>query len=158
MGLIENPALKVVTTKLEVVLNWARARSLWPLMFSPACCAFEMLGAMAPKYDWFERSGALFRASPRQSDLMIVAGTVTYKLAPTVKLLYEQMPDPKWVIAMGSCSVAGGPFYDSYAVVRGVDNIVPVDIYVPGCPPHPEALCNGFLMLQEKIMDKKLTK
>lgn len=153
---IETPWFKVITAKLEPVLDWARSRSLWPLMFSPACCAFEMLAAGAPRFDWFERSGALWRASPRHSDLMIIAGTVTYKLASTVELLYNQMPEPKFVISVGSCSISGGPFYDSYSVVRGVDRIIPVDVYVPGCPPHPEAICNGFKMIQEKIIGKKL--
>ena len=141
----------LITTKVEKVLNWARASSVWPMTFGLACCAIEMMAAGASRFD-FDRFGAgIFRASPRQSDLMIVAGTVTYKMAPVIKKLYDQMPEPKWVIAMGSCATAGGPF-DSYHTIQGVDKIVPVDVFIPGCPPRPESLIYGFLKLQDKIM------
>ncbi len=141
--------------QLDRVMNLARANSLWPMTFGLACCAIEMMAAGASRFD-FDRFGAgIFRATPRQSDLMIVAGTVTYKMAPIIKKLYDQMPEPKWVIAMGSCATAGGPF-DSYHTIQGVDKVVPVDIYIPGCPPRPESLIYGFLKLQDKIMTSSL--
>jgi NADH-quinone oxidoreductase subunit B len=144
---------EIILTKLDKhLLRWARSRSMWPATFGLACCAIEMMAAGASRFDTFERFGMLFRASPRQADLMIVAGTVTKKMAPNVKRLYEQMPEPKYVIAMGECAINGGPFYDSYAVLDGVDKIIPVDVYVPGCPPRPEALIYGITKLQEKIM------
>jgi len=133
--------------KLDDVLNWARESSQWPLTFGLACCAIEMMATGAAHYDQ-DRIGVMFRATPRQADLMIVAGTVTKKIAPILRRLYDQMPDPKYVIAMGSCACGGGPYYyDSYSVVRGVDLIVPVDIYVSGCPPRPEQLLDAFLQL-----------
>lgn len=142
----------VITTQLEkLMLNWARSRALWPMTFGLACCAIEMMAAGASRFDTFERFGMLFRASPRQSDLMIVAGTVTKKMAPNVRRLYEQMPEPKYVIAMGECAICGGPFYDSYSVVDGVDKIIPVDVHIPGCPPRPESLIYGIRKLREKI-------
>ncbi|RUM37367.1 MAG: NADH-quinone oxidoreductase subunit B [Desulfobulbus sp.] len=140
--------------QLEKVLNHARANSLWPLTFGLACCAIEMMAAAGPKFDLDRFGAGVFRASPRQADVMIVAGTVTHKMADTVKRLYLQMPAPKWVIAMGNCAISGGPFkLDdlNYSVVEGADQIVPVDIYVPGCPPRPEALIEAFLQLEEKI-------
>jgi NADH-quinone oxidoreductase subunit B len=141
----------LITTKVEKVINWSRATSVWPMTFGLACCAIEMMAAGASRFD-FDRLGAgIFRASPRQSDLMIVAGTVSYKMAPIIKQLYEQMPEPKWVIAMGACATSGGPF-DSYHTIQGVDKIVPVDIFIPGCPPRPEALIHAFMKLQDKIM------
>jgi NADH-quinone oxidoreductase subunit B len=143
----------VITTSLDkLVFNWARTRSMWPMTFGLACCAIEMMAAGLSRFDTFERFGMLFRASPRQSDLMIVAGTLTKKMAPNVRRLYEQMPEPKYVIAMGECAICGGPFYDSYSVVDGVDKIIPVDVYIPGCPPRPEALAYGILKLQEKVI------
>jgi NADH-quinone oxidoreductase subunit B len=135
---------------LEQVKAWARSNSLWPMTFGLACCAIEMMGVGSSHYD-LDRFGSIFRTSPRQSDVMIVSGTVTKKMAPIVKRLYDQMPEPKWVIAMGSCATAGGPYVNSYAVVKGVDQIVPVDVYIPGCPPNPAALIYGINKLQEKI-------
>ncbi len=139
-----------LVTSTEDLFQWARTGSLWWMTFGLACCAVEMIHVNMPRYD-MERFGVAPRASPRQSDVMIVAGTVVKKMAEPIKLLYEQMPDPKWVIAMGSCATNGGPYYRSYSVVMGVDHLIPVDIYVPGCPPRPEALMDGFLKLQKKI-------
>jgi NADH-quinone oxidoreductase subunit B len=144
----------ILFTKLEDAVNWSRQNSLWWLTFGLACCAIEMMCLNTPKYD-MERFGVMPRNTPRQSDLMIVAGTVTKKMAPMVKQLYDQMPEPKYVLAMGSCAIKGGPFYyDSYTVVRGVDEIIPVDIYVPGCPPRPEAVIDGIMKLKEKIQSR----
>ncbi|MCL6456614.1 MAG: NADH-quinone oxidoreductase subunit B [Gorillibacterium sp.] len=140
----------IFITSLEQVKGWARSNSLWPLTFGIACCAIEMMGTGASHFD-FDRLGLIFRPSPRHSDVMIVAGTVTKKMAPLIRRLYDQMPEPKWVIAMGSCATAGGPYANSYSVVKGVDQIVPVDVYVPGCPPNPAALIYGINQLQEKI-------
>lgn len=149
----------VVTTTVEQAINWARESSLWPMTFGLACCAIEMMAAGAPRYD-IDRFGAgAFRATPRQSDLMIVAGTVTYKMASRVRRLYNLMPEPKFVIAMGACTVGGGPYFKwGYHVVKGVDLVVPVDVYVPGCPPRPEALLEGLMRVQDKIKGHKLAK
>lgn len=144
----------VLTTKLDEVINWGRKSSLWYLLFGLACCAIEMMQTGGPRSD-LDRFGSVFRATPRQSDLMIVAGTLTYKMASRTRLLYDQMPAPKYVISMGSCSNCGGLFQLSYSVVKGVDKIVPVDVYVPGCPPRPEALTEGLLKLQEQVMQEK---
>ncbi len=141
----------IITTAADWVFSWARRSSLWWLQFGLACCAIEMISSAMPRFDLAERFGMLYRASPRQADLMIVAGTVTKKMAPVVRQLYDQMADPKWVISMGSCANVGGPF-DTYAVVQGVDQVIPVDIYVPGCPPVPEALYYGVLELQNRII------
>lgn len=144
----------VVLTTAEKLLAWARSGSVWPMTFGLACCAVEMMHAGAARYD-LEQFGVLFRPSPRQSDVMIVAGTLCNKMAPTLRRLYEQMGDPKWVISMGSCANGGGYYHYSYSVVRGCDRIIPVDIYVPGCPPTAEALLYGILQLQNKIKRKK---
>lgn len=137
-------------TKLDEVAGWARSNSLWPMTFGLACCAVEMMQAAASRYD-MDRFGMLFRPSPRQSDVMIVAGTLTNKMAKALRLVYDQMPEPRWVISMGSCANGGGYYHYSYSVVRGCDRIVPVDIYVPGCPPSAEALIYGCFLLQQKI-------
>jgi len=132
--------------------NWARSRSIWPLGYGLACCAIELIAsASAPQYDLARFGSEVFRSSPRQVDLMVVAGTVSIKMGPRLRLLWEQMPEPKWVLSMGQCANSGGEFYDSYYTVQGVDTIVPVDVYVPGCPPRPEALIEGILKLREKI-------
>jgi NADH-quinone oxidoreductase subunit B len=149
----------LILTTIEQGINWARQASLWPMTFGLACCAIEMMATGASRYD-IDRFGAgAFRASPRQADLMIVAGTVTYKMASRVRRLYNQMPNPKFVIAMGACTVGGGPYFKyGYHVVKGVDLVVPVDVYVPGCPPRPEALLEGLMRIQDKVMGHKIAK
>ncbi len=139
-----------VIAKADKLFNWARSGSLWPMTFGLACCAVEMMHSAASRYD-MDRYGMLFRPSPRQSDVMIVAGTLTNKMAPALRRVYDQMPEPRWVLSMGSCANGGGYYHYSYAVVRGCDRIVPVDVYVPGCPPTAEALIYGLLQLQKKI-------
>ena len=150
MGLEELIPDGILTTTVEKMVNWARRSSLWPATFGLACCAIEMMATSASRYDLARFGAEVFRASPRQADLMIVAGRVSKKMAPIVKRIYDQMPEPKWVISMGACASCGGEFYD-YAIVQGVDTVIPVDVYVPGCPPRPEALIYGIMKLQEKI-------
>ncbi len=151
-----NPGGDVIVTKLDDLLNWARLSSLWPLSFGIACCAIEMMGSMASTYD-LDRLGVFPRPSARQADVIIIAGTVTFKMAERIKRLYEQMPEPKYVISMGSCSNCGGPYWQhGYHVVKGVDRVIPVDIYVQGCPPRPEALIGGILELQKKITGESI--
>jgi NADH-quinone oxidoreductase subunit B len=149
----------VFTTTIEQAINWARQASIWPMTFGLACCAIEMMAAGASRYDMDRFGAGAFRATPRQADLMIVAGTVTYKMASRVRRLYNMMPDPKFVIAMGACTVGGGPYFKwGYHVVKGVDLVVPVDVYVPGCPPRPEALLEGLMRIQDKIRGHKIAK
>lgn len=145
-----SPKADYALTKVDDLLNWARRSSLWPLTFGLACCAVEMMHIAAPRYD-MDRFGVVFRAAPKQADCIIVAGTVTNKMAPALRRVYDQMLHPKWVISMGSCANGGGYYHYSYSVVRGCDRVIPVDIYVPGCPPTAEALMYGILQLQKKI-------
>lgn len=146
----------IIVTKLDDLLNWARLSSLWPVSFGIACCAIEMMGAYSANFD-LDRLGVFPRPTPRQSDVIIIAGTVTFKMAERIRILYEQMPEPRYVISMGSCSNCGGPYWQyGYHVVKGVDRIIPVDIYVQGCPPRPEALIGGILELQKKISEESL--
>jgi len=145
----------IITTTISKVADWGRKSSLWPAMFGLACCAIEMMSASASRFDLARFGSEVFRASPRQSDLLIVSGRVCQKMAPVLRQIYDQMPDPKWVIAMGACASSGG-VYNNYAVIQGVDKIVPVDVYVPGCPPRPEALIDAIIKLQEKIERERI--
>jgi len=157
MGIEEKAGdMGIVTTSLEYVINWGRTNAMWPLLFGLACCAIEMMGAQASNYDVSRFGMEINRASPRQADLMIVAGRVSRKMAPVVRRLYDQMSDPKWVVAMGDCASCAGIF-NNYAIVQGVDEIVPVDVYVAGCPPRPEALIDGIMMLHKKVRRTKIT-
>src|SRR5262245_1318454 len=158
MGLetkVVNALPEVLTTRLDWIVNWARKSSLWPATFGLECCAIEMMAITAPRNDVARFGAEAFRASPRQADVMIVAGRVSKKMAPVLKRIYDQMPEPKWVISMGVCASVGGIF-DNYAILQGVDKVVPVDVYVPGCPPRPEGLIYAIMKLQEKIQTESL--
>ncbi|MBJ6726023.1 NADH-quinone oxidoreductase subunit B [Geomesophilobacter sediminis] len=153
MGVDQPLGENILTTSLDSLVNWARKSSIWPMTFGLACCAIEMMATGAAKHD-LDRFGIIFRASPRQSDCIIIAGTVTKKMLPVIQTVYEQMPEPKWVIAMGACACSGGIF-DTYSVVQGIDEALPVDVYIPGCPPRPEALLYGIMKLQDKISKER---
>ena len=146
---------EVLTTRLDSIINWARKSSLWPATFGLACCAIEMMNATSSRNDLARFGAEVFRASPRQADVMIVSGRVSRKMAPVLRRIYDQMPEPKWVISMGACATSGGVF-DNYAIVQGVDKIVPVDVYIPGCPPRPEMLIHAVMMLQDKVMKESV--
>src|SRR6202789_3627738 len=147
----------IFVTTIEELYNWGRRSSIWPMQFGLACCAIEMIATTMARYDLARFGAEVFRPSPRQADLMIVAGTVTKKMAPQVVCLYNQMPEPKYVIAMGACAISGGPFKQGYNVLKGIDRYIPVDVHIPGCPPRPEALIDAFIMLQKKIDAQSLT-
>ncbi len=153
----EDVKQNLLVTSADTVLNWARSSSLWPAMFGLACCAIEMVATATPRYDMARFGMEIFRASPRQADLMIVSGTITWKMAPPVRRVYLQMAEPKWVISMGGCAITGGPFAYGYSVLPGARLIVPVDVYIPGCPPRPESLLTGLIMLQDKIKKESFT-
>lgn len=156
MGIETDLEIPVVTTQVEKVVQWARRSAIWPVTFGLACCAIEMMAMSCGRYDIARFGAEVFRGSPRQSDLMIIAGRLSRKMAPALRRIYDQMPEPKWVIAMGDCAACGGVF-NNYAIVQGVDEVVPVDVYVAGCPPRPEALIDGIMMLHEKVKREKIS-
>ncbi len=146
----------IILTQLDAIVNWSRSNSLWPLTFGTRCCAMEMMAAGASRHDFARFGFEVARATPRQADMIIIAGSINYKMAPVLKRLYDQIAEPKYVIAMGACAVSGGPFfYNSYSIVKGADHVIPVDVYIPGCPPRPEALLYGIIQLQKKIQREK---
>jgi NADH-quinone oxidoreductase subunit B len=146
----------IILTQLDALVNWARSNSVWPLTFGTRCCAIEFMAVGASRHDMARFGYEVARATPRQADMIIISGSINYKMAPVLKRLYDQIADPKYVIAMGACAVSGGPFYyNSYSIVKGADHVIPVDVYVPGCPPRPEALLFAFLQLQKKIKSEK---
>jgi NADH-quinone oxidoreductase subunit B len=152
LELLQKSGGNVLLSTIDNIINWGRSNSIWPLTFATSCCGIEMMAAGAPRHDFARFGVEVYRASPRQADVIVVAGTIVHKMAPVLKRLYDQMPDPKYVIAMGACAISGGPFYyNSYSVVRGADQVIPVDVYIPGCPPRPEALLYGIMQLQRKI-------
>jgi len=153
----ETPGGGIVLSKLDDVINWARSNSLWPLTFATSCCGIEMMAVAAAKYDFSRFGFEVARASPRQADVIIIAGTIVNKMGPVLKRLYDQMADPKYVIAMGACAISGGPFfYNTYSVVKGADHVIPVDVYVAGCPPRPEAIIDGILKIQQLVGNERL--
>ena len=155
MGLESNFDNQVITTTIDSVINWGRKYSLWPMPFGTACCAIEFMGVVSSRYDVSRFGAELVRFSPRQADLMLVMGTITYRMAPVLQQIYDQMPDPKWVISMGVCASSGG-FYDNYSVVQGIDELIPVDVYVAGCPPRPENVIGAIAKLQDKISKERV--
>ena len=153
---LQKSGSNVIVSTLESLMNWGRSNSVWPLTFATSCCGIEMMAAGAPRHDFARFGIEVYRASPRQADVIVVAGTIVKKMVPVLKRLYDQMPEPKYVIAMGACACSGGPFYyNSYSVIRGVDTVIPVDVYIPGCPPRPEALLYGIMQLQRKIKTQR---